>query len=308
MGEPLIPTDNPLTKEGVWLGKLLFYDSLLSSNGKQSCGSCHLQEHAFTDGKKLAVGSYGDTIDRNTMSLVNLAWNKSFFWDGRIATLEQLVRDPVTNPKELDRDTHQLVNDLKKHKYYPELFQRAFPGEEISMNNVSKSIAQFLRTIISTGIVLPDSVYPKAKDDSGYNDAEYMKEKSVRGSFFRFANMCSGCHGGFSYGGHDMADNHIEKGTSFKAPSMINVMLTAPYMHDGRFNTIEEVLKHYDSHISKLHLNNSELLEVPVKNLITDYDKKNLVKLLELFTDSSFISNPQYSNPFGNENFSWLMN
>jgi cytochrome c peroxidase len=309
MGKPHIPFNNPLTKEGVWLGRLLFYDTLLSGNNKQSCGTCHIQQYAFTDGRALAIGTYGDTVDRNTMSLVNLAWGIKFFWDGRARSLEELIRFPVTNKKEMAQDTIELVKEIKQHKHYPTLFSHAFPGEEISMNTISKAIAQFLRTLVSQGITLPDSIFNKseyAHADSIALVQQYSKENSLRGSFTRMAIMCSNCHSGLSYGGATFADNHMQQGIRFKASSLINVMLTAPYTHDGRFTTIAEVLQHYDKHISELHTSNPKLIDQPLPNLINYFDRANFEKLFSFFTDSSFITNPAYANPFVHKDFNYL--
>jgi len=310
MGEPHIPFTNPLTEEGVWLGRLLFYDTLLSGNNKQSCGTCHLQQYAFTDSKALAVGTYGDTIERNTMSLVNLAWGTQFFWDGRAHSLEELVRTPVTHPKEMAQDTVELIKELKQHKHYPTVFARAFPGETISMNTTGKAIAQFLRTLVSSGINLPDSIYNKAEYAENGNFEmlqQHSRENTLRGSFTRLSIMCSDCHSSLTYGGAILADNQMEQGTKFKAPSLINIMLTAPYMHNGSLSTIAQVLQHYTTHIQQLHETNPNILAKPLPNLINDFDRANFEKLFALFTDSAFITNPAYSNPFGQKNFNYLL-
>ncbi len=301
LGKPFIPAYNPLTHEGIYLGRLLFYDPMLSGNNKQSCGSCHIQKYAFTDGKPLATGAFGDTVNRNTMSLVNLAWNYKFFWDGRTQFLEDVIPQPIINPKEMAQDTNELIKELRSHKHYPKLFIKAFPDEAITMNTVNKAIAQFLRTIVSNGIQLPDSIFNKAEyahKDSVLLEANYRKENSLRGSFYRLAFMCSSCHSGTNYGGLRMADNMIETGTKFKAPSLLNIKLTAPYMHDGSLKNIEEVLQHYDKHISDFHHQNPRLLPQPVPNLISEYDRQNFDKLLDLFTDSSVLTNKSLSDPF----------
>jgi cytochrome c peroxidase len=148
MEAPLIPADNPQTIQGIALGRLLFYDTMLSGNKKQSCGSCHLQQLSFTDGKPLAIGAFGDTI-RNSMTLVNMAWSKDFFWDGRVKQLEDLMKYPITNPKEMAKDTVLLIKKLKEHNYYPKLFAMALPEEDISIKTLSKALAQFVRIIVT---------------------------------------------------------------------------------------------------------------------------------------------------------------
>lgn len=308
LGTPTLPYYNPLTIEGVELGRLLFYDTLLSGNNQQSCGSCHLQQYSFTDGKARAIGAYGDTVERNTMSLVNMAWNNRFFWDGRARSIEELIPQPITNPKEMGQDTALLVRELKAHRYYPRLFERAFAGQPISMATVSKAIAQFVRTIKSDGVIVPDSLLPV-----GYNglpdsaDLAYTlhHDETVKGSFYRFAQMCGHCHSGVNYGGTKMADNMLVTGTRFKAPTLINITLTGPYMHDGRFTTIEQVLTHYNGHIAQFNTHNPDFLQKPIENLLKECDKKNFGRVLQLFTDTSVLTNKALANPFSQPGFSW---
>ncbi|MEX2589083.1 MAG: cytochrome c peroxidase, partial [Chitinophagales bacterium] len=341
---PKIPADNPQSIEGIALGRLLFYDKLLSNNNQQSCGSCHIQKLAFTDGQKRAIGSKGDTVLRNTMSLINLAWGNQFFWDGRVKSLEGLVHHPITDTLEMNRDTSQLISDLKEHSYYPELFQRAFPEQAINMETLSKALAQFVRTITAEAQDLPDSIkiayqlndinlsptqnnlpyeifslepeglslskadtqtYAAFKKQSFSTDMQ--TEASFQGMYFRLGIMCTPCHTGESFGGALMANNLLDKNqnTLFKVPSLINILHTAPYMRDGRFDSPDEILEHYDAHISELHLVNTHLNIPPIPNLITEYDKKHFKKFLEIFNDSTVIQRDALSNPFEAEDFSW---
>ncbi len=308
--EPNIQPDNPLTIEGIRLGRLLFYDTLLSGNGRQSCGSCHLQDYSFTDGKMLAVGSKGDTVERNTMSLVNLAWGNRFFWDGRVETLEALVRHPITDPLEMALDEKMLEQKLKKHAHYPALFQQAFPDEAINMNTVSKAISQFLRTIVSKGKVLPDSINPESYlkflgDHINYSLA--LQEASFKGMYLRLGAMCTPCHTTESFGGELMANNLLEPNQTelFKVPSLMNVLQTAPYMHDGRFGNVDEILPHYEKVLHNLQAANPHLDLELVQNMITDFDKQHFRQFLELFTDSSILMRNDFSNPFAEQNFDW---
>ena len=302
LGTPFLPKENPLTVEGVRLGRLLFYDPLLSSNNEMSCGTCHLQSLAFTDGRELAIGTYGDTLTRNTMSLVNLAWSNEFFWDGRAASLERLVRDPLTNPMEMAQDTVELVLELNAHEHYPELFNMAFPDEPVSMEIVSKAIAQFLRTLVSNGLNVDyDSFSTEDYGKEFKSDGEIAKEASLRGSFVRFSDMCSPCHTGAIYGNILMANNAIAE--SMKAPSLLNIMHTSPYMHDGRFDRLGQVLEHYQSHIDSLP-NLNPYMELNRVNMLTQYDIDNADEIFKLFEDTSILTNPAFSNPF-HANFSW---
>ncbi|HLP21519.1 MAG TPA: cytochrome c peroxidase [Chitinophagales bacterium] len=308
LGQPNLPFNNPLTIEGVQLGRLLFYDPLLSGNNKQSCGSCHIQQFSFTDGNVQAVGALGDTVEKNTMSLVNMAWNHQFFWDGRARTLEDVIHQPITDKREMGQDTAELIRELNAHPHYPAIFARAFPTQPISMATVSKAVAQFVRTITSRGVTVPDSLMPELYNglpDTAKLTAVLHTDETLRGSFFRFAQMCGHCHSGVNYGGVAMADNMIDSGKAFKAPSLINVSLTAPYMHDGRFKTIEQVLNHYNGHIAQFNTVNPKLVQKPIENLIKESDKQNFAKVLQLFTDTSVLTNKELSNPFAQQGFSW---
>jgi cytochrome c peroxidase len=303
LGNPTIPSTNPLTIEGVKLGRLLFYDSILSSNNEMSCGTCHIQSKSFTDGNRLAVGTYGDTLGRNTMSLLNLAWASEFFWDGRVRTLEQLVREPVTNPLEMAQDTIELVTELSTHQYYPTLFEKAFPNEALSMGTISKAIAQFLRTIVSNGLNVDyDSLDSLDYTMEDISEAEIAQEASLRGSFIRFSEMCSPCHTGAVYGNVHLANNALVD-TLFKAPTLLNIMHTGPYMHDGRFAQLREVLEHYQDHLDSIPRLNPGI-ELNRMNLLTPFDLAHADEIFQLFQDTLVLANPAFSDPFV-EGFSW---
>ncbi|MFN8284370.1 MAG: cytochrome c peroxidase [Chitinophagales bacterium] len=304
--KPNIPADNPMTVEGVALGRFLFYDSLLSGNNKQSCSSCHLQHLAFSDGKRVSVGAYGDTLTKNAISLINLAWNNEYFWDGRERSLESLIRTPVTNQNEMRQDTIELINELNKHPYYPLLFQTAFGKQEITMDLVSKALAQFLRTIISNGVVLPDSIFPKLP--AYVSDSKYMSQhifdETLQGTFLRLSQRCSSCHRTRLYVGTEMGNDMVpEKGQKMKIPALVNIALTAPYMHDGRYKTLKEVMQHYEKHIDEFTTAkvSSDLPGI----YFTDYDVEHAAEVMEMFNDSSIITNKSLSNPFAEINFNW---
>jgi cytochrome c peroxidase len=306
---PEIPVDNPQTVQGVRLGRLLFYDTMLSGNNQQSCGSCHLQTLSFTDGKKFAVGTHGDTLDRNSMSLVNMAWSKEFFWDGRVKSLEDFMQHPISNKKEMSKDSMQLINELKAHQHYPTLFAKAFPNEAISMKTLSKALAQFVRSIVTKGPSLPDSLQPAAffiYADTVKAEQE-LKMPTITGTYLRLGQMCTPCHTSESLGGELMANNMIDKNQTelFKVPTLINVLSTAPYMHDGRLKTSKEILQHYDKNIHLLHKANKHLGIDSIPNIFTRFDREHFDDLLQLFTDSSIIKNEAYSNPFRRKDFSW---
>ena len=204
LAEPKIPADNPLTVEGVELGRFLFYDSSLSKNNTISCSSCHKQEFYFTDGgNKVSKGIHGKLGKRNAMSLLNLAWQDRFFWDGRASTLEELALIPIQDSTEMDEDLDGLIRKLRTHKQYPRLFSTAFGNGPIKKENVAKAIAQFLRTITSNGIAVPDSI-------SSHDKSVYMN-KGLNESFTSLAYTCGKCHKDVIYSGgfQDLSLIHI---------------------------------------------------------------------------------------------------
>ncbi len=307
LGYPTIPANNPLTVQGVALGRLLFYDPILSSNNEMSCGTCHIQSKSFTDGRPLAVGTYQDTLPRNTMSLVNLAWAEQFFWDGRKSSLEALIREPVTNLLEMAQDTIELILELNEHAHYPDLFESAFPNQPLSMELISRAIAQFLRTIVSNGLTVDYNAisvnYDNAENKKTENDI--AREESLSGSFIRFSEMCSPCHAGSVYGNLFMANNGLADSSilSVKAPSLLNVMHTAPYMHDGRFETLAEVMEHYSIHLNSLSDINPDI-DLNRNNTLIKYDVEHIYELFSLFEDSTIMLDSNFSDPFV-EGFEW---
>ena len=321
-GKPNIPDDNPMTVEGVWLGRLLFYDNILSINGKMSCSTCHLQNLSFTDGRKFAVGVHGDTLGRNTMSLVNLAWGKLFFWDGRALTLEALVKEPIANAKEMGGLPEvELIKQLSNHPQYPVLFKKAFPNEAISLVTVSKAIAQFMRTIVSrmpspgpsdsiTDIVHQEEAEYRALhgydlDSFSLWNSCLLYENSMLGSIARVTFMqCNRCH--VTEGFHGQIATKDQNDSLFKAPTLMNVMYTPPYFHDGRFKTLREVLQFYNDNMETLEIKNPDrLMHLTDRIKFTEYDLENANKIFDVFNDSSINVNPAYTDPFKQKGFSW---
>jgi cytochrome c peroxidase len=314
-----IPADNPLTKEGVYLGRRLFYEKMLSAGNKISCGTCHMQRLAFTDGKAFSTGIDGVPTDRNAMSLANLLWVKNFFWDGRSSSLEQQALTPLTAPHEMGQPPETSAEKLRRSKLYRGLFRAAFGTDSISGEEIVKALAQFERTLISASSPYDQYLNGQYQPDSAALRGLQLfmtapaPERKVRGA------NCGHCHGGpklylelFHNNGLDSIphDAGREKQTGlaadkgrFRVPTLRNIALTAPYMHDGRFRTLEEVLDHYSDHIS-----NSASLSPVLRNTsnvagdaslrLSQQEKKDIIAFLQLLTDSSFITNPKFSNPF----------
>lgn len=317
-GRFTIPADNPTTQEGVHLGRFLFYEKKLSATNALSCGTCHEQQRAFTDGKILSEGVDGTPTARNTMSLANLLWVRNFFWDGRSAGLEAQAVFPLTDPHEMGQSLAESVSKLRQTSTYPTLFKAAFGSDRITEDQILKALAQFERTLISADSpydrYLAGSYQPTASELRGM--ALFMNspvpEKNLRGA------NCGHCHGGsktfkelFHNNGLDSqpTDPGREKATGevadqgrFRVPTLRNIALTAPYMHDGRFSTLSQVLDHYNGHIQ-----NSPTLSTFLQGVsnepggtslaLTSGEKTDIVAFLNLLTDSTFITNPAFSDP-----------
>jgi cytochrome c peroxidase len=288
----------------VALGRRLFYDVRLSGNGTQACGSCHQPERAFTDGRPRAVGSTGETHPRSAMSLANAAYSASFTWlDGGHASLEDQMLVPLFGVKPLEMGLkgreEEAVARLKAYPLYPKLFAAAFAGdtEPVSLLNARKAIATFERTIISG-----DSPYDRLvwRDDRGALAAPARRGMAL---FFSERLSCSKCHAGFTFSGPAawaggpkpepmFHDNGL--GGRFRAPTLRNVAVTDPYMHDGRFATLEEVVDHYAKG-GTASPGRSPLVR---GFRITEAEKHDLVEFLKSLTDDELLRNPELSSPF----------
>ena len=327
MEPPPSPPDNPLTHAGVDLGRRLFYDPLLSGSDRISCGSCHHQDRSFADRRGVSVGESGVPLARNAMALVNLAWTAPYFWDGRAETLEALVPQPIAHPDEMDEDMPALVAQLQAHPAYPARFEAAFPGEGISERTVSKAIAQFLRTLVSfnsrADLIDTGRVELSPLEMRGN---QIMTGGLPMGAADRVPDICDACHQhnvGVKGGDTEMglfttseaksnglpdlgADPGISTRTGapgdvgrFIVPSIRNVSVTAPYMHDGRLADLDAVLQHYNDQMVA-----SAALEAPLAkdgqprrmNMTAD-DRAAVAAMLGVFTDAHFLENPAFSDP-----------
>lgn len=322
------PANNPVTNDGATLGRVLFYDKAMSFNNTVSCGSCHHQDKAFVDGEVFSKGFLGGLTRRNSMPLANIRYfgsrSHEMFWDFRAKTLEEQVLMPTQDPVEMGMPSlTALIDKLKTKTYYPPLFQKAFGSAEITTDRVSKALAQFLRSIASF-----NSKYDQGLDN---NLANLSTQEKAGLQKFQQLN-CGECHsdlstinptknptmfiadntgfnGGFgSNNGLDLVytDNGYGEKTglasdmaTFKMPSLRNIELTAPYMHDGRFATLEQVLNHYQSGI-KDHPNRG--IQVPPNgygsSILNETDKANIIAFLKTLTDRQLITDPKYADPF----------
>ncbi|SDZ90780.1 cytochrome c peroxidase [Arachidicoccus rhizosphaerae] len=315
-----IPEDNPTTEEGIALGRMLFYEKQLSKNNQISCASCHQQEHAFSDTAAFSLGADGSAQPRNTMALVNLLWVNQFFWDGRAKGLEAQADTPLVNLHEMNQSFDQSIAKLEHRQLYKNAFKVAFGDEKITKSRIEKALAQFERTLISCNSrydqYLEGIYQPTAAELEGIalfygtpTSKTYLRRPS-----------CSHCHGGpntyeelFMNNGLDSLPKDLgraiitgqdyDKGR-FRVVTLRNIALTAPYMHDGRFKSLAEVIDHYSDHIlssSSLSpfLNSKEIVSNPKDHLsFTKGERTSLIAFLNMLTDSSFIQDKRFSDPF----------
>jgi cytochrome c peroxidase len=308
---PVIPSDNLQTVEGIALGKQLFFETKLSADNTQSCASCHDPKLAFTDDARFSEGIDGLVGNRNSMPIFNVAWNfdEQFFWDGRASSLQKQAFDPVRNPVEMHNTWSNLAATLQQDTRYPELFYKAFGTRKIDSVLVTKAIAQFERTLISGNSKfdkhLRNEIPLTTQELNGF--AVFMDE--TKGDCFH-------CHGSdknplwtdnqFHNNGLDavITDEGLAKVTGspndkgkFKSPSLRNLAFTAPYMHDGRFSTLEQVINHYSE-----GLQNSSTIDPLMKKVstggvgLTPQEKSDLKAFLLSLSDSDFINNPAFQN------------
>ena len=315
-----IPTDNPMTVEGVALGRKLFYDVRLSLDNTISCGSCHRADNGFSDPDQFSVGVNGTIGNRQSMALVNLGWQNSFFWDGRAGTLEEQILEPVPNPVEMHLEWPEAVSRIEVDALYPDMFYAAFGENGITKEKTAKAIAQFLRTLIS-GKSKYDVMY-KSENSLPLTSEEQAIWSNISADewagfdIFRVEGKgdCLHCHDGplmhvnlFSNNGLDAIfedeGRYLVTGNTndlgkFKVPSLRNIELTAPYMHDGRFQTLDDVIMHYSFHIQQSPTLDPNIKQVNQGGVQLDPQERELLKtFLKTFTDYEFINNPDFREP-----------
>ncbi len=307
---PDLPRDNPLTVERVELGKKLFFDKRISINDAQSCADCHALQKAFTDGRKTARGAEGVFGPRNSMPLFNLAWKREFFWDGRAISLREQVLQPIQNPIEMHQSLTNLVEKLRSGKVetdYAALFTGAFGSPEISVEKIALALENYLLTLTSFNAkfdrVLRGEEKFTPEEQRGF--ALFSTEYDPRHG--QFGADCFHCHGGplfqsqsFANNGLDAAFSDLGRGKvtgkdsdngKFAVPSLRNIALTAPYMHDGRFATLAEVVEHYATGVKRSATLDPNIAKHPDGGVpLTAADQRALVAFLKTLTDETFLS------------------
>lgn len=290
--------NNKITRAGFELGRILFYDGDLSRDGSISCGSCHLQTAAFTHhGHDVSHGIDDKVGTRNAPPVMNLAWNTTFFWDGGVHDLDLFAIAPIENPVEMDETFANVVEKLKKKAKYPPLFQKAFGTEEVTSSRILKALSQFQLMLVSA-----ESRYDKFR--LGDSTALSVDEKA---GMALVKTKCGNCHSGELFTDNSFRNNGIqhfgdkgryritlqeEDAYKFKVPSLRNLTYTAPYMHDGRFLTLDAVIEHYRKGVKQ-----SANIDPSVSNgiSISDNEKAQIIAFLNALKDENFIRNKAFS-------------
>lgn len=293
---------NPLTERKVELGRKLFYDPILSRDGTISCSSCHLQYTAFTHiDHNLSHGIEGKIGTRNSPALMNLAWSKTLMWDGAVNHLDMLALAPISNPLEMDESISHITQKLQQTQPYPMLFKKAFGSSAITGEFVLKSLSQFLLTLVSAN----------SKYDKVMSGEETFTEKEANG-YTTYKNFCAECHTEPLFTNQEFENNGLavdktindiglmktsgqrSDSLKFKVPTLRNVEFSYPYMHDGRFKTLNHVLNNYIRGIQP-----SPTLNPSLQNgiYLTNVEKADLVAFLLTLTDKEFLFNPKFSFP-----------
>ncbi len=338
------PADNPVTDAGATLGRVLFYDTRLSANRRVSCGSCHRQVHGFSDPRRLSIGFDGRSTRRHAMSLANARYHARgrFFWDERAETLEAQVLAPIEDPIEMGSSLDAVVTRLAGTSFYPPLFARAFGTPDVTRDRIARALAQFVRALVSYRAPYDDA---RAAGPAGSSAFLARLTPAARHGYRLFATPpgvgrrgagCAQCHAGDAQislgprnigldgfdgspdgsfealdpeGGGDAGGSDAGAGDGrFKAPSLRNVAIRPPYMHDGRFASMREVIEHYDAEVAPHPFLDMNLLDRrlivtggpvrPIRLELTEQEIAALVAFLESLTDTAFLTDPRFADPF----------
>ena len=293
---------NKLTKEKIELGRILFYDPILSKNNKISCASCHSSFGAFAHiDHALSHGIYDSIGTRNVPSLVNLAWQPAFRWDGGIESLDEFSIMPLTHPKEMGEQMNSILSKLNYSSFYKNLFFHSFQDSVITKEKLLKSLSQFLLTLLS---------YNSKYDSVMRKQASFTKQES--NGYQIFKSNCNVCHQEPLFTNFSFQNNGLPIDSSlndygrflvtqnptdsflFKVPTLRNIEYTFPYMHDGRFKKLSEIIKHYNSGIISSPTLSSNLKK---KISLTTNEKIDLISFLLTLSDRTFVFNPDFQFP-----------
>jgi len=321
-GQINTPANNAITDWGATLGRVIFYDKNVSINKAVSCASCHKQNLGFSDNLALSKGFNNGNTGRNSMGLTFAAYypNGRFFWDQRSATLEIQTLMPIQDQVEMGMNLDTLVNRFKSTTYYPALFAQAFGDNNITSDRISKALSQFVRSIVSyeSKYDVGRATLPVNAAPPTFNFANFTAQENRGMQLFNSPQLaCGVCHGTETFTAPGARNNGLDLVTTdrgfgavnndpnndgkFKVPSLRNIELTGPFMHDGRFATLEDVVEHYNSGV-KAHPNLDNALKQPngqPRQLnLSVADKAALVAFLKTLTDTKLMTDVKYSNPF----------
>lgn len=307
-----IPIDNPMTVEGIELGRHLFYEKMLSGDNTQACAGCHLQSSAFTDVNKFSIGINGFTGSRGAMPIANLAWSEKFFWDGKANSLEELVLFPIESEVEMHESVFRAVQELSETDKYPGMFYQAFCDSTITVEHMAKAMAQFMRSVISFNYRSLPAFGKDLRNGAQQRGLEVFQDETKGDCFhchtlttfttnFDFANNGLNADPTTDPGLAGQTGDPNDMG-KFKIPSLLNLRHTAPYMHDGRFDNLMDVINFYDTgfHVSPTlsadlskHVKNGQI----VPRAWSERDKLDLFAFLITLEDTALINNPKWSEP-----------
>ena len=316
---PNLPNDNSLTNQKVQLGRMLFYENALSSDESVNCASCHNQENAFSDLNQFSEGVGGLLGGRQAMAIFNMAWHDNeFFWDGRAHLLRDQALGPIENPVEMNETLENVITKLSEKDIYRDQFIRAFGSDEITALKISLALENFMLSIVSD-----DSKYDRyLAGTATLTSSEERGRVLFFGEYNEFFPSTSGadcahCHAGNNFEndlymnngldtdanfidfGREDATAAIEDRAKFKVTSLRNIEVTGPYMHDGRFQTLEEVVDHYNANVQNSSTVDPALLGTTSTGLMLDAtEKQDLINFLKTLTDNTFLTNIDYSDPF----------
>jgi cytochrome c peroxidase len=309
------PFDNPTTDAGAALGRVLFYDRRLSIDRTLACASCHKQAHAFSSGERFSTGVLGLPTSRHAMNLSSVRYNieDRYFSDARVTTLERLALEPIETTVELGFEVPLLVERLRATEFYPPLFAAAFGTPEITPDRIARSLAQFMRALVSYRSKFDLVTFPLQL--GGPPRAAFTADEQRGEELFRIAG-CHHCHQHDAHVATRLANNGLDAvardpgagGGAFRSAGLRNVAVSGPYMHDGRFATLREVIDHYDSGVQfsptlsfllRTRSNPSAPdLDAPLRLNLSESDKRALEAFLHTLTDPSFLQDPRLADPF----------
>lgn len=319
MPDPNLPSDNVLTTQGVQLGRMLFYETMLSKDGSQSCATCHVQQDGFSDKRRFSLGVENLPGKRQAMPVFNMAWHDNeFFWDGRATLLRDQALLPIQDPLEMNETLDNVITKLSDTKDYRRQFALTFGSTEVTAEKISLALEQFMLSIVSFN----------SKYDKYLSGEVQLSDSEERGRALFFTEFnpffpdqsgadCAHCHGGRNFENDDYMNNGLDTDADmtdigreavtndpndrgkFKVPTLRNITITAPYMHDGRFQTLEEVIEHYNSGIKSSATADHTVINTQSTGLFLDaQDKQDLLNFLHTLTDDTFLNNAAYTSPF----------